>query len=157
VVCVTANTTAKTTETIEMDRLLEFSANHFWLVSAFWVVLSALMWTLLGGALRNSLSPAQSVLLLNKESGVPVDVRSEANYRAGHIINAVHLDLAHFDETAKKLDKFKTKPLLVYCETGTTASKAVKKLRQAGFGNVVQLQGGIAAWRQENLPLEKSK
>ncbi len=140
-----------------MDRLLEFSANHLWLVSAFLVVLGALLWTTFGGAVRHAVSPAQGVLLLNKEGAIPVDIRAEANYRAGHIINAVQLDIDRFEETAKKLEKHKAKPLLVYCDSGTASGKAVRKLRQAGFLQVSQLQGGLAAWRGENLPLEKSK
>lgn len=140
-----------------MARLLEFATNHPWLMSAFFTVLLMLIWTLIKGATGNALSPAQSVLLLNREGAIPVDLRPDASYRAGHIINAVRLELAQLDEGVKKLEKFKTKPLLVYCDSGTNSAKALARLRAAGFPKVFQLHGGIAAWRADNLPLEVNK
>jgi rhodanese-related sulfurtransferase len=145
------------TESKFMARLIEFATNHPWLVSAFITVLLMLLWTLLKMATGNGLSPAQSVQLLNREGALPVDVRSEASYRAGHIINAVRVDPAQLDEGLKKLEKYKSKPLLVYCDVGSGSAKVVTQLRAAGYASVFQLQGGIAAWRTENLPLESSK
>lgn len=139
-----------------MARLLEFATNHPWLVSAFFTVLLMLIWTLIKTA-GSALSPAEGVLLLNREGAVPVDLRPDASYRAGHIINAVSVELAQLEEGVKRLEKFKTKPLLVYGESGTNSSKAVARLRAAGFPKVFQLHGGIAAWRAENLPLEIHK
>jgi rhodanese-related sulfurtransferase len=137
-----------------MDRLFEFATNHFWLVTAFFVVLNLLLWTLLKGAIGSALNPAQGVHLLNREDGLPVDLRGETEFRAGHIINAVRLDPTQFDESVRKLDKHKTRPLLVYCASGQASAKTVARLRAAGFSRVHELHGGLAAWRADNLPLE---
>ncbi len=140
-----------------MARLLEFATNHPLLVSAFFTLLLILLWTTLKSATGSALSPSESVLLLNREGAVPIDLRAEANFRGGHIINAVRVELAELDEGLKKLEKYKTKPLLVYCETGTSSGKALARLRAAGFPKVYHLHGGIAAWRADNLPLETAK
>lgn len=137
-----------------MDRLFEFATNHFWLVTAFFLVLNLLLWTLFKGATGGALSPAQGVHLLNREEGLPIDLRGEADFRAGHIINAVRLDPAQFDEAVRKLEKHKARPLLVYCASGQTSGKTVARLRAAGFARVHELHGGLAAWRADNLPLE---
>ncbi len=137
-----------------MDRLPEFITNHPLLVGAFVGLLSLLLWTSLRTLSRKGLTAAQSVQLLNREEGVPVDIRGEANYRAGHIINAVRLDPAQFEADVRKLEKYKDKPLLVYCESGVKSAGAVTRLRAAGFARVHELQGGLAAWRAENFPLE---
>ncbi len=140
-----------------MSRLVEFATNHPMLISAFISVLVALLFTVFKAATGNGLSPAASVLLLNREGAIPVDLRAEASYRAGHVINAVRVEFSQLDEGMKKLERFRDKPLLVYCESGITSGKAIAKLRAAGFPKLFELQGGIAAWRADNLPLEAGK
>ncbi|MBI2802833.1 MAG: rhodanese-like domain-containing protein [Gammaproteobacteria bacterium] len=140
-----------------MARLLEFASNHYWLVSTFIGVLVALLWTSLQGLGSRGLSPQQTVLLLNRENAVPVDVRPEASFKAGHIINALNIAAADLETGLARLTKYQQSPLLVYCESGASAPHMAKRLQRAGFTKVYQLQGGVAAWRQENLPLETSK
>jgi len=144
-------------EDFDMARILEFASHHLWLVSAFMAVLVALLYTVIKSAVGNALSPAEGVLLLNREDAVPVDLRPEASFRAGHIINAVNLDPAKLDEAPKKLEKFKARPLLVYCDSGNSSSKAVTRLRAAGFPKVFELRGGLAAWRADSLPVETGR
>jgi len=137
-----------------MDRLLEFATHHSLLVAAFVLLLATLLGTSLRGTRRGALSTARGVELLNREDAVPVDTRGEAAFRAGHIIQAVRFDPARFEAEAKKLERFRERPLLVYCETGMSSGKTVSRLKAAGFPKVFELQGGIAAWRADNLPLE---
>ncbi len=140
-----------------MAQVLEFVSNHLLLVAAFGAVLTALLWTLVKDVGGNSISPQQGVMLLNRENAVPIDTRNAASYRAGHIINSLNIELTEFAAALPKLDKYKTQPVLVYCEAGTSAQQAFKLLTRAGFSKVYQLRGGVAAWRGENLPLETSK
>ena len=51
--------------------------------------------------------------------------------------------------------KRKDKPLIVYCDDGNRSGKAVAALKGQGFGKVVSLSGGLGAWRQAGLPVEK--
>ncbi len=140
-----------------MARLLEFATNHLALVGAFASVLSVLVWTTLQGAMSSAVSPQRGVALLNREGALPIDVRPNANYRAGHIINALQIEPTEMAQAATKLDKHKARPLLVYCDAGTVSAQVARHLRRAGFGQVHVLQGGLTAWRTENLPLETPK
>jgi len=85
-----------------------------------------------------------------------VDVRDPGEYGAGHILGARNVPLARIEEGANDLAKRKERPLVVYCDTGTNrAAKAIAALKKQGFARVVNLNGGIGAWQQAGLPVEK--
>ncbi len=101
------------------------------------------------------LNPTQVTRLMNHEEAVIVDIRTPEAYASGHIIDAMSLPLSSFQEKAKKLEKFKSKPIVIVCMTGTDSPRATALLKQQGFNNVQLLAGGIRAWRDANLPLVK--
>ena len=53
------------------------------------------------------------------------------------------------------LKKYKEKPVVVYDESGSLGTSAARQLARQGFTKAVNLRGGLAAWRTENLPLSK--
>jgi rhodanese-related sulfurtransferase len=57
---------------------------------------------------------------------------------------------------AKALPTNKSLPVVLVCASGARSSRAVGLLRKAGYENVRSLAGGLAAWREANLPVEKS-
>lgn len=139
-----------------MQRLLEFSRNHYILVGLAVLVLLALA---VDEALRRmrkyrEVGPAEGVLLINKGAAV-LDLRSQAEYSAGHIIHARNIPFAELEDRATDLDKLRGQPLLVYCKTGDTAGQAAAKLAKQGFEGVAVLKGGLGAWQQEQFPLER--
>lgn len=140
-----------------MAQLIEFVTNHLALVGAFCAVLGALLYTLLQGGTAFGVSPQRAVQILNQEDALPVDLRPEADFRAGHIINAIHLSAKDIVDGAARLARFKERALLVYCESGTQSGSAVKALQRQGYTKVYRLGGGLAAWRGENLPLQTDK
>lgn len=84
-----------------------------------------------------------------------VDVRRPEEYKEGHIKGAVLAnwqDPSHFAEKVKSLDK--NKPVYVYCLAGVRSDKAADALVKNGFTKVVQLDGGIKAWKDAGKPLE---
>jgi rhodanese-related sulfurtransferase len=107
----------------------------------------------MGGA--GSLGTLQATIMINKQDAQVLDVRGQEEYDKGHIINARHIPLAQLETRIGELDKFKDKPVIVHCETGARAGGACAILRKHGFTSVFSLDGGIAAWRQAGLPLEK--
>jgi rhodanese-related sulfurtransferase len=54
-----------------------------------------------------------------------------------------------------EVPKRKDRPVIVYCDTGERAGKAIGALRKQGFERVVNLAGGLRAWQQAGLPVEK--
>lgn len=85
--------------------------------------------------------------LMKKPNTVVLDVRTPEEYKEGHLPNAVLLDFngGVFDAEYAKLDR--SKNYLVYCKSGRRSDKAAGKMKGAGFGNVIQLKGGIQAWQ----------
>jgi len=99
-----------------------------------------------------SVSTAQATQLINRDDALIVDVREPAEYQAGHILGAKNTPLERVGETELKR---KDKPVIVYCESGDRAPKAAAILRKQGYDKVVSLQGGLGAWKQAGLPVEK--
>lgn len=84
-----------------------------------------------------------------------VDVRTAEEYQSGHIENAVNIDvqMEDFQKKAAKLDK--NRPVLVYCRSGKRSSSAASKLEDMGFTRIVNLDGGMLAWEEDDKPVEK--
>ena len=87
--------------------------------------------------------------------GVQVlDVRTAGEYSGSHLKNVMladWTDKAQFTERVKYLDKNKT--LLVYCAAGGRSGQAAVWLKEQGFKEVVNLQGGITAWNAAGKPV----
>ena len=137
-----------------MTFLLE---NYTWV----WVLLALssgglLLWpTLQRGVGGGRVTASQAVMLINREKAQLIDVSEPAEYAAGHAAGAKNVPLGSLESSAA-LPKNKALPLVVLCPSGARASRAVGILRKLGYENSRALQGGLAAWREANLPVEKS-
>ena len=98
---------------------------------------------------------SDAVLLINRRDAVIVDVREQAEFAQGHLPNARHIPLSQFKARLEELTRFKAKPLLVHCATGSRSHGAAEMLKAGGFAEVFNLQGGIGAWQQAGVPVEK--
>ena len=90
----------------------------------------------------------------NKEN-VVLDVRSEKEFKAGHIPGAVNIDVnaRDFDQQVAKLDKSKT--YLLHCTAGVRSMRACKRLDAAGFHHLYDLAPGFSGWEKAGKPVEK--
>jgi rhodanese-related sulfurtransferase len=140
-----------------MDRLLEFATRHPFLVGGTVVLaLAALAYEISkarsGG---QAVGPSDAVRLLN-QGAVLVDVRSKAEFDGGHIIDARHVPQEELAQAGESLKRFKDKVVITCCESGMRSGAATRVLQAQGFTKVVNLRGGLQAWRAESLPLVKS-
>jgi rhodanese-related sulfurtransferase len=139
-----------------MDRLFEFIVNHYILVSVFAAFLVAILVleARRGGA---KVSSQGLVSLMNKDEAVIVDIRDRKDFAQGHITGSLHIPLNSVKSRANELNKFKDKDvqIVVVDKMGQHSAMAVKQLNAEGYDNVVRLNGGIADWQGENLPLVK--
>ena len=89
------------------------------------------------------------------KSNVVLDVRTEKEFKAGHIPGAVHIDInsPDFDEKVGKLDKNKT--YLVHCAAGGRSARACKKLEGVGFKELYDLAPGFRGWEKAGKVVEK--
>ena len=141
---------------MDINQLIEFTGNHPLLMAAF----AAILVMLIGGELRQRLSginevgPGEATRMLNHDSAVIVDMREDKDYREGHIVNAVHAPASN-SEVLQKLDKFRERPVIVYCRSGHTSMGFCSKLRKQGFVSVYNLTGGVLGWQKAGLPLSR--
>ena len=116
-----------------------------------------LLWPLMnkGGGGSGKVTPAEAVRLINREKAVLIDVSEPAEYAAAHASGSKSVPLAKLDGSSD-LPKNKSLPLVVVCPTGSRAARAVGTLKKLGFENSQALAGGLAAWREANLPVERT-
>ena len=135
----------------------EFIINNIALVALFVASGAVLVWPeiskLIGGA--NEIGTLDATRLMNQGATLVLDVRDAAEYATGHLPKARHIPLDQLSKRIDEIGKFKEKPVLVTCKSGPRAGAAARLLKQAGFNAVYQLKGGLAAWREASLPLEK--
>lgn len=133
---------------------VEFIAQEWILFSVLAVMVAAflVLESRKGGA---TVSYNEATRRLNNNTAVVVDVRDQAEYRAGHITGAVNIPYALIRDKAVELEKYKNRQIIVVDKMGQHAGSAGKILREKGF-DVVRLQGGITEWTQQNLPLVKT-
>lgn len=136
---------------------MQFVLNNWYLFLALVVVVALLITPILMQRLHGiqSVTPAQAVLLVNRQSAVVVDVGEPAEYSAGHVPTAISAPLSKLTEPATSLAIYKERPLVVTCRTGQRSLKAAALLRKQGFAMVHVLAGGVAAWERASLPVEK--
>lgn len=90
-----------------------------------------------------------------KNTSVLIDVRTMEEYNGGHIESAKNIDYnsSNFESEIAKVDKEKT--IFIYCLSGGRSSAAASFLEKKGYKNVIELVGGMMAWRSEGLPETK--
>ena len=87
------------------------------------------------------------------EKYVLVDVRTAEEFSDRHIEGAFNIDYfsATFSDDISKVG-FEI-PVLLYCRSGNRSSKAMKTMKELGFKEVYNLEGGIKGWISENNPV----
>ena len=114
-----------------------------------------LLWQTLQKNTGGGVPTTEAVRLINREKGVLIDVCEPAEFAAGHAVGARSIPLAKLDGS-KDLPSNKALPLVLVCATGSRAARAASQLRKAGYERATVLTGGMAAWREAGLPVEKS-
>ncbi len=143
-----------------MQEYIDFIASNP-LLSAAWVGLAG---ALVVTSVRARFSPIKNignqdaVQLINRQNAVVVDVRGADEFGRGHIAGACNLPVTQIEANNLTLiEKHKDAPIILVCESGARTHGAATKLFKAGFTQVYCLQGGLADWRADNLPVTKKR
>ncbi len=136
---------------------MKFLLGNIWLVLAAIGSGAILVWPLINRRLSGvpEIGALQAVQLLNRKDAVMIDVREPAEFNAGHAPNAKNIPFAQLDKRIGELEKFKNRPAVIVCQTGSRSHTATTTLKKAGFSEVVVLAGGMGAWQSANMPVEK--
>ncbi|RYG63752.1 rhodanese-like domain-containing protein [bacterium] len=140
-----------------MDRLPEYLQNHPLLVGiAVVLAIAVLVYELRArGQGYAGVSPQEAIRLMNQGATV-FDLRAAEAYAQGHITNAKPLSSDQLADPSSYLKKQRERVVIVVCENGADSGAAVRKLHAAGFAKAFKLDGGLAAWRAESLPLVRT-
>jgi len=139
-----------------MFGFVEFVRNNLLLFVVALVSGGMLLWPLVRRTTGGPwVSTTQATQLINRDDALVIDVRDPAEYATGHVLGAKNLPLARLDTPAGELGKRKDRPVIVYCDGGERAAKGIAALKKQGFTRVANLSGGIGAWQQAGLPVEK--
>ena len=114
-----------------------------------------LLWPVLGQGAQGGLSPNEAVMLMNREKAVVVDVCDPAEYAAGHVTGSKNIPLAQLESQLAAAVKNKATPVILVCASGMRSSRAVSVATKLGFEKAQSLSGGMGAWRQAGLPVQK--
>lgn len=139
-----------------MDQIIDFTMNHSILLASFMLVAGTLIYlTLLGD--KGSIDPLEATEMINHQEAVVIDIRPAADFQKGHIINAINVPSNGLSNQLGALKKYKDKPVIVSCRSGSQSTAACSQLRKAGFDSTYNLRGGLLAWQSANLPLTRKK
>ena len=135
---------------------MDFVRNNILLFVIAFVSGAMLLWPLVrrttGGPWVNT---TQATHLINREDAVVIDVRDPGEFAAGHVLGAKNVPLARLEASAAEHIKRKDRPVILYCDGGDRSGKAIAALKKQGYTRVANLSGGIGAWQQAGLPVER--
>lgn len=136
---------------------VDFIQKNLMLFSIVVISGTMLVWPLFRRLLvaSNDVSVNQAIQMINRRDAVVIDVRDDDEWAKGRIPNARHIPLAKLQERLGELEKWKNKPVVVCCQSGSRSAGACSILKAAGFAEVHNLEGGMGSWQQANLPLAK--
>jgi rhodanese-related sulfurtransferase len=106
-------------------------------------------------AAYKNLSVEEFARMADDKRNVILDVRTPAEFQAGHISGAVNLDVSAPDFEAKAALLDRSKIYLVHCASGVRSARACDKLNHFDFPNLYNLPGGFRAWTKAGKPVEK--
>lgn len=138
---------------------MEFVSQNLFLVTLAIISGLALFLPMLRDAQQSAsqVSPSQAVMLMNRQNAVIVDVREAAELGNGRIEGARHIPAGELEKRMQELEKYKSRPVILVCETGARSGRALAGLRKAGFAQAFNLAGGIKAWKDAGQPLISGK
>lgn len=109
------------------------------------------------GVISKTLPAEKFQNTLVEKRGVLIDVRSKEEYAEAHISGAINIDVNSEDFRAQIDSLDKEKAFFIYCKSGKRSSRAADLMKDAGFRELYNLEGGISEWRERNFPVIKKE
>ena len=136
---------------------MKFIVDNWLLILVAFTSGAMLLWPAAArGARAGALTPAGAVMLMNREKAVVVDLSDPKDFAAGHVTGARNVPFAEFEQRLPEVAKNKGVPLILVCQSGARAQRAVPVAKKLGYEKAQALAGGMRAWREANLPVEKA-
>lgn len=129
---------------------------QYLLFIALAIVVIFLVYSYVGDSIAGvkSVSADEAVRLFNKDAKI-FDVRASTEFKSGYIGEAENLNANEIIKKLNNTDFTKEGDILLYCASGARSSNAARAVTKAGYSNVHNLSGGILAWQNAGLPINK--
>ena len=134
-----------------LEKKLDFFVNN---IALFFLIAVSGLLLILPNRSKKIISVKESVVLINRQPTILVDVRNANEFTLGRIDNSLNIPLDQLAENIDKLKKNPNKTILVYCQKGFRSSQAVKILNKLGIDSGVSIDGGLDAWQKDNSPIK---
>lgn len=127
-----------------------------------WILTSLLVTLIVAYSLRERvksgvpISNNELTRLVNSDKAIILDIRASADFKLGHLVDAINIPYERINSDIATLEKYKSKTIIIVDKLGQHAGSAGQQLAKAGY-DVRRLSGGISEWQNQNLPLVKGK
>lgn len=135
---------------------VNFFIDNWMLISVAFASGALLVWPAVQGATTGGVSTANAVLLINREKAVVIDVSESEEFAAGHVGGARNVPVGQLEQRLPEVVKNKALPLILVCPNGARANRALGVAKKLGYEKAQVLAGGLKAWKEANLPVEKA-
>ncbi|WP_332775126.1 rhodanese-like domain-containing protein [Polaromonas sp.] len=136
---------------------MKFLIDNWMLISVALASGGMLLWPLIASsASAGALTASGAVQLMNRDKAVVIDVSEAEEFAAGHVVGAKNIPFAQLEEKLPLVVKNKALPVILVCATGARSGRAVGVAKKLGYEQAQSLGGGLKAWKDANLPLEKA-
>ena len=136
---------------------MKFLIDNWMLISIAIASGGMLFWPLIAGGMNaGALNASGAVQLINREKAVVIDVCEPAEFAAGHVGGAKNVPLGELEAKLPGVVKNKALPLILVCASGARSGRAVAIAKKLGYEQAQSLGGGLKAWKEASLPIEKA-
>ena len=136
---------------------MKFLIDNWMLISIALASGGMLVWPMVASGMNaGALSASGAVTLINREKAVVVDVSEADEFASGHVGGAKNVPFSELEGKLAAAVKNKALPLILVCATGARANRAVAVAKKLGYDQAQALGGGLKAWKDANLPVEKA-
>lgn len=137
---------------------MKFLIDNWMLISIAVASGGMLVWPMVASGMNaGALSATGAVTLINREKAVVIDVSETEEFAAGHVGGAKNVPFGELEDKLPAAAKNKALPLILVCATGARANRAVAVAKKLGYEQAQALGGGLKAWKEANLPVEKAQ
>lgn len=102
------------------------------------------------------ISPHELTTLVNAGNAAVLDIRPAAEFKAGHLVDAINVPYEKITTDVSSLENHKNKTIIIVDKMGQHSGSVGRSLMKQGF-DVRRLANGISEWQSQNLPLVKGK
>ncbi len=134
---------------------MQFLIQNLGYVGLMLVSAGMLVWPEIDRAINGGgeIGTTEATQLMNQKKALVLDLRSSEDFQRARIPGARNLPAKELDGRIAEIGKLKGRPVVLVGERPVAAMRALKS---AGFEHIVQLRGGMGAWQEAGLPVQKN-